>query len=283
MSLNLRFSKDVAFAVRTGQPIEKCGLTLYPITMYHYDEFVVCKDALAILQASLPAKYLGMDFLSALFALALDEPQIKDEKGAPYEQKAAFQKVITLLFLALGFDGVDFEKLSRDIFYKKDINGNLAIDHIVIHQNEKDVELTPGVFSQILRPLIAFQNAIELPDEATNPDLIRESKKYHKNGDGTKLKPDIDDLIASVAYHSHITTAEILKWTVRDFTLRLRAIDRDKQYMIYAQAKTSGFVEFDKGNPAPSWYYDAEIDALGTSSLSDLGKKLSGAGVGQKS
>lgn len=281
MSLNAHFNKDIIYAVRKSKPIEICGLTLYPITMYHYDEYIVCKDALAILQASLPAKYLGMDFLSALFALALDEPHRSEEDETPNEQKAAFQKVLSLLFLALGYDEVKLETIAKDIVYKR-IDNNLSIDHIVVHQNGKDVDLTPDVFSQQLRPLIAYQNAIELPDEATNPDLIRESKKYQKNDETSKLKPDLDDLIASVAYLSHVSVAEILEWSVRDFQYRTRAIERDKRYMLCAQSEMSGLASFEKGNPAPSWYYDLDEDALGTTSLAELGKKLQGAGVGQK-
>lgn len=288
MSLNVRFSREITIAVRKSLPIEKGGLTLYPITMADYDDYVICKDALTILQASLPAKYLGFDYMSALFAMAMDEAQgtLDFSNGSAASSpglKLAFQRVLRLLQLSLRVSEKEIADIASDIVYTKNEFDELSIDHIVIHQNGKDVNLTPSVFSQVIRPLIAFQNAIELPDETANPDLINESKKYKKDADGVKLKPDVDDLIASVAYLSHVSAAEILTWTVREFEYRARAIERDKRYMLCAQAETSGLASFEKGNPAPSWFYDADIDSLGTTSLSELGKKLGGAGVKQQS
>ena len=274
MSLYSQFSKDIIYAVRAGQPIETHGLTLYPITMSDYDEFAVCKDALAILQASLPAAYLGMDYLSALFALALADVQKKEEnKDENKETAAAFQRVMRLLYLALRSKTEEIEQISRDILYKRTEHG-LCISHIVIHQNGNDVNITPSVFSSQLRPLIAFQNAIELPNEYANPEILKAQKKFNSSGETAKLDANIDDLIASVAFQSRVPTREILSWTVREFEYRRRAIERDKRYMICGQAELSGFVSFKDGNPNQSWCFDTEKDSLNATSLSDLGKQL---------
>lgn len=282
MSYNApQFSKDIIRAVRASKPIEICELTLYPITMRDYDEFLLCKDALAIQHSSLPAAYLAMDFMSALFALALDETRNHEKQTALSENTAAFQRVLRLLYLALRIPDEQLNEIDKDIVYAKK-EDTLVIDHINIHQNGKEITLTPAVFSSRIRPVIAYQNGIELPDERTNPDLIKELKKYQKQDESVNLKANVDNLIASVAYLSHTAEADIIDWTVKQFDNRKRAIERDKRYTLYGQAELSGFVSFKSGNPAPSWCYDVDVDLPGTTSLSELGKKLDGAGVKQK-
>lgn len=282
MSYNApQFSKDIIRAVRSSQPIKICGLTLYPITMRDYDEFLLCKDALAIQHSSLPAQYLAMDFMSALFALALEETHNKEEQKAPSENTAAFQRVLRLLFLALRIPDDIANNIENDIVYVRK-NNALVIDHITIHQNGEEISLTPAIFSSRIRPLLAYQNGIQLPDERTNPDLIKEIQKYQKSDESVNLKVNADDLIASVAYQSYISEAEIAGWTVRQFEYRRRAIERDKRFMLCGQAEMSGFASFKNGNPSPSWCYDVETDLPGTASLSDIGKVLDGAGVGKK-
>ena len=279
MSQSMQFSKDIVKKVRCGQPIEAYGLTLYPITMSDYDEFLLCKDAFAIMQGSLPAKYLSTDFLSALFALSLDEAH---DDTKPELRTAAFQRVIRLLYMALRSTDEEIQSIARDIAYKQINENTIAIDHIVIYQNGNTTEITPSLFSAKIRPLIAFQNGIQLPDEDTNPDLIKLHNKMHEHDQPVKLIIDPDESIASVAYLSSCSVADLMDWTVRDYELRIHAIDRDKRYMLCGAAEMSGFASFKNGNPAPSWQYDMDVDTLGTKSLSDLGKTLQGAGVRQK-
>lgn len=280
MSQNMQhFSKDIIKKVRCGQPIEAYGLTLYPIMMEDYTEYLLCKDALAVMQGSLPAKYLAMDFLSALFAMSMDEAE---QKLPPEERTAPFQRVISLFYLSLRSTPDEIAQIAADIEYRQVNENRVDISNIVIHQNGKEIDITPSLFSSKIRPLIAFQNGIDLPDEDTNPDLIRLSQKMYGHESNVKLKVDTDDLIASVAYLSSASVPDVMSWTVRDFEYRVRAIDRDKRYNVYASAEMSGMVTFKNGNPCPSWQYDVDYDKLGSSSLSDLGKKLQGAGVKQK-
>lgn len=275
-----KFSKDIVKKVRCGQPIEAYGLTLYPIMMSDYDEFMICKDAFAIMHGSLPAKYLQTDFLSALFALSMDE----DRNNVPPELRtAAFQRTIRLFYMALRSTDEEIEHIAKDIVYRQTNDTAVVIDKIMIYQNGKTTEITPSLFSSKIRPLIAFQNGIVLPDEDTNPDLIKLHNKMHEHDTPVKLVVDFDEMMASVAYLSSVTVPQIMEWTVRDFEYRVHAIDRDKRYMLCGTAEMSGFASFKNGNPAPSWQYDLDVDVLGTKSLSDLGKTLEGAGVRQKS
>ena len=152
------FTKNRRTLIRRGEPITESELTFYPITMDYYDVFIQCKNALILRQASLPVRYLSMDYLSALFTLEIDE--LKSGKGP----SQVFLKVMTLLHLSLRI-GLNVEELYKNIevSIEKD---KIRLKHILIKQNEKIVKFTPLDFSTRFRQIIAEQNGLELPDEA---------------------------------------------------------------------------------------------------------------------
>ena len=279
MSQPMQFNRDIITAVRKGEPINAFGLTLYPITMKDYDEYVLCKDAFAIMHGSLPAGYLSYDFLNALFVMAMDERASGNAEQNDNKFIAAFQRTLRVFYLALRVSEEEIRQIANGITYKPLNEDVVGIDKIVVHQNGKETEITPSLFSARIRPLIAYQNGIDLPDENANPELIRLYNKIHEHDNTIRFKSDIDDLIASVAYLSGVQPKDIVDWTIREFEYRIKAIERDKRYTLCGQAEMSGFASFKNGNPAPSWCYDVEGDYLGSSSLSELGKKLGGVGA----
>lgn len=269
------FTKNRRTLIRRGEPITESELTFYPITMDYYDVFIQCKNALILRQASLPVRYLSMDYLSALFTLEIDE--LKSGK----EPSQVFLKVMTLLHLSLRI-GLNVEELYKNIevSIEKD---KIRLKHILIKQNEKIVKFTPLDFSTRFRQIIAEQNGLELPDEAENIDLVRDNEKLKElNNKGKSLNVNLDDLIASVAYQSKVSEKEIMTWTVREFENRKKAIDRDKRFMLCGQAEMSGMVSFKNGNPAPSWQFDVLDNSLGTMESSKLQKTLSGVAEQKK-
>lgn len=269
------FTKNRRTLIRRGEPITESELTFYPITMDYYDVFIQCKNALILRQASLPVRYLSMDYLSALFTLEIDE--LKSGK----EPSQVFLKVMTLLHLSLRI-GLNVEELYKNIevSIEKD---KIRLKHILIKQNEKIVKFTPLDFSTRFRQIIAEQNGLELPDEAANIDLVRDNEKLKElNNKGKSLNVNLDDLIASVAYQSKVSEKEIMTWTVREFENRKKAIDRDKRFMLCGQAEMSGMVSFKNGNPAPSWQFDVLDNSLGTMESSKLQKTLSGVAEQKK-
>lgn len=269
------FTKNRRTLIRRGEPITESELTFYPITMDYYDVFIQCKNALILRQASLPVRYLSMDYLSALFTLEIDE--LKSGK----EPSQVFLKVMTLLHLSLRI-GLNVEELYKNIevSIEKD---KIRLKHILIKQNEKIVKFTPLDFSTRFRQIIAEQNGLELPDEAENIALVRDNEKLKElNNKGKSLNVNLDDLIASVAYQSKVSEKEIMTWTVREFENRKKAIDRDKRFMLCGQAEMSGMVSFKNGNPAPSWQFDILDNSLGTMESSKLQKTLSGVAEQKK-
>ena len=256
-------SRNLQAEVRKGSNISVCGLTFYPILMENYVEFISCKDALVLRQGTLPAKYLAYDFLSATFAYEMDLAKEGKSLGL-------FERIVRLLYLSLRI-GYDREQIGKSILSKDGVLSSLTIKQL---GNIK--QITPREFSEFIRPVIAAQNGLELPNEEDNAEIIEAAEQKKAIESKARFDYRIEDLIASVAYQSRITESEINSWTVREFENRKRAIDRDKRYMLYGAAELGGMVTFKKGNPAPSWCYDVLDDTYGTVALDDLAKTLDG-------
>lgn len=271
-------TRDRRLRIRRGEPIEECGVTLWPITMDHYEDFTQCRDSIAIRQSSLPVRYLSMDYLSAIFGMELDA--LRKNPNAP--TGGVFYRLMQLFALSMRVE-LDGQKLNDGLHITRDAAGNVGIEYLEFTQPDEDgepkiVRITPIQFSSQIRPLIAAQNQIILPDESDNGDLVADyEKKKQIQSKGPALNTDLDDLVSSVAYLSGVSDRDIMTWTVRDFENRRRAIERVMRHRIYAQAEMSGMVTFKNGNPYPSWCFDAIDETLGTMAAADLAKTLSGA------
>ena len=251
---------DIRSAIRKAEPIEECGLIFYPIMMDDYEKFLSCKDAIILRLGTLPVRYQIKDYLNAIFCMEMDAR----EKG---EQIGLFANAMSFLLLSLQIkrEGV------KQIYYHS-AETETQIDSIVIEQAGKEVTITPIDFSAKIRPLLALQNGLVLPDESENVDLVKANELKISLSANSNLDSNTDDLIASVAYQSRVSEREIMYWTVREFEKRKEAIERDKRFMLYGQAEMSGMVQFKKGNPYPSWCFDAKDESMGTIKVSEIGK-----------
>lgn len=255
---------DKASLIRRGLPITLHGLTFYPIKMSDYEQYIECKNALVLRMNSLPVKYQSKDYLSAIYALDMDSIL---EKGSP---TGLFGSLMRFLYLSLR---IGFEKMGDELkIAEKEIDGCKVLDFLIVTQDGLQRTILPSVFSNEIRPLLAQMNGLELPDESDNIDLVRDIEELKSQKQSVKLKANTNDLIASVAYLSHKSEREIDAWTVREFEARVSAIDRDKRYMLYAQAEMGGMVSFKNGNPVPSWCYDPIIDELENDGLEKINK-----------
>ena len=256
--------------IRHGEPIECLGLTFYPIKVARYEEFNEVKNAWTVRLSTLPVKYSIMSFLSALWALDFDSFQ---QTG---KVVGLFSRVLHLLYLSLRLEYNTQEAFSH-VYYMKGKLGELS--HIEVTQDGNTVTITPRDFAAYIRPLVAQQNGLELPDESYNPELVEAEQIMAEEAQKkSPLKYDTDTLLSSVAYVSGISEAELDEWTVLLFERRLRAIERDKNYMLYKQAELSGMVKFPKGNPCASWCYDTKSLSAAVIPLGDLQQKHSGLG-----
>lgn len=261
---------NTAQLAREGAPIEWRGLNFYPLLMRRYDEFLRFRSVLSLRMGTLPAKYLSMDYLTALWEMDMDAAKSGGQVAG------AFYSAIALCCMALQIDYTDKQFLQENIVLAPDTPEHVKIMCIALTQNGHTVNVTPAEFSREIRPILALQNGVELPNESDNAQLIKSEEERlalaTEYGDGG-LQLNTETLIASVAYLSHVREREIYEaWTVREFENRRAAIERDKRYMLYAQAELSGFVSFKQGNPAKSWCYDCRRDVAAGEALQTLGQ-----------
>ncbi len=254
---------DTDFLIRTGAPVTAVSLQWFPILMRDYELFLNAKSIFTLRLSSLHPSYAALDFCNAVFQLDAD---LADSGKPP----CLFQTLLSIYALSLRLPK---EQLFSGARLQKNEN-RFSFDGISVG----DVFLSSFLLSTKIRSLIALQNGISLPDESDNAEIMDAySKKLKTNQNQNRLHFSIDDLISSVAFHSHVRESEILSdWTVREFEARRSAITRDKNYQIYAQAELSGFVTFKNGNPAPSWCFDLSDDRFGTVSASEITAKLDG-------
>lgn len=265
MEKNLH-QKEISVKIRKDEPIEVCGLTLYPLTMEHYEEFMNMKNVLSIRLSALPVQYMAYDYLNAIFKMDTDHASSGKDT-----HMTLLSTVLYLFELALRIAPEQMEK-SVNVSLTKDH----LIDQIIVMQNGKRVCLKSNEFSKKIRPVMARQNCVELPDESANLDLIEagiQKREFYAQNE-PDIVFDVEKMVSSVAYLSHVREKEIYQWTIREFENRKQAIDRDKRYTIYAQAEMSGFVKFKKGNPFPSWCFDKKQNQIGAMSMQEVQKKF---------
>lgn len=214
-----------------------CGLTLRPITMANYSEWLTHKRALIVRQSTLPAVYAFMPYLSALYAL-------------DYERHTGFMfDVIKILALSTGFP---IEAFDLRVFAEE--KGKLAYINVI--NGDKQVQITPECFPQ-LRSTIAELNWEKLPDEGDNPELIEAEQDILSARCGTQVDFDVNTLVASVAHQCKVSKRQLMEWTIFEFEERRACIERDKNHLICAIAEKMPMFKWAKGNPFPSWCFDA--------------------------
>lgn len=241
--------------VMWGDPIcdEKTGLELHPITMREYERYQLCKSALLIRQSTLPASYIAMPYLQALYA---------------YDKDTDFANRLTIKVLNMLAMSMQRPVECLKVFTTTDG----AFAEIRYESCSEVARITAKDFARI-RPIIAYQNGDKLPDEAENAELV-EAENDISQKQNMKLAYDYETLIASVAYQYRIRPKEILNWTIREFENARRAIDRDKMYMLCTAAEFSG-TKWKSGNPAPSWFADKKREgSIALEPLKDLAARL---------
>lgn len=255
--------------IRKNEPLSFKGLKIYPLTVARMEEFKALQAGLTVRQSTLPLKYMVMDYASALFCMENDLLQ-NGEEGI-----GLFAAFLRLILLSLRIDGEETKSLPKMLKITLNEKGDAVLEGIHFTQDGKTVFCTANEISGVIRPYIAALNGICLPDESENTDLVKDyALKKKITAQDIALDEDLDDLFATVAYLYKIRVRDLMDWTVREFMKAVGAIKREKLFSAYITAELSGMVEFKKGNPVPSLFYDRLDESLGTVAMSEIGKNL---------
>ena len=238
--------------IRRYEPVETEGLTLYPILVDEYEEFLTARSAIEFMHQKLPLVMVNMPLLQAYYLL--DSQSIKDEK-IPTGLMAR-----SVLFLALALrigQGLPVEK--RIGLFRPRINEKGTLKSILFTPDGEEIcEITPAMF-QRLRPILAAQNGLTIPEEDANPELVATEEELAKKK-APELELNPESLISAVAALSGVDEKEIYDWPIAKLQSRQRALQRALDYIICGVGEAQG-TKWKKGNPCPHPFFDKKKGA----------------------
>lgn len=247
MELSLAIKK----AVRTYKAIETDGMTLYPIPVSRWDEFMLARPALELMQQTLPVKYISMPLLSAYYAMDY-EAVTGDGDGLP---TGLFARSLLLLSLALrlGRADEDAEQALERFRLRADENDPSTLAAVEFSQDGEMMQsITPVQFSR-LREIIAAQNGVELVSADANPELVKAERDLAEQK-GSKLSGDFGELFCTVAALSHEDETTIMEWPIKKLMDRKNAYARVLGYLLCGVSEANG-AKWKGGNPYPSPFF----------------------------
>lgn len=237
-------------SIRNNKPVEMDGLILYPILVEEMDEFNEARPAIEFMQQSLPVQFAVMPLLAAFYALDYEK---RIQTGTT---TGLFYRAVLFLCLALRLgQGKSVDERTGLVSLKiaPDNPAKLLAIKMTIN-GEEQINITPSKFSR-LRPVLAAQNGLFLPDETANKELL-EAKTEIQSTNAPDLVYDFDTQLTAVAHAEQRDEAEIMKWPVRKFNARFKAVDRSLRFVICSLAEANG-ARWKDGNPVPSWCFDS--------------------------
>lgn len=234
--------------IRRYAPVEFEGLTYYPVLVDEYEEYLLAKSAIDFMQQSLPLSLVNVPLLQAYYAL--DSQSIRDEQIPTGLMARA------VLFLALSLrlgKGLPAEKRVALFRPRVDENTGKLKALLFSPDGEEICEITPAKF-QRLRPILAAQNGLTIPEDDANPELVRTEEELSRQK-APELEISLECLVSSLAALSGAQEEEIYEWPIAKLQNRQRALHRALDYLICGIGEAQG-TKWKKGNPTPNPFFD---------------------------
>ena len=257
-------------SIRRYEPVTVDGLTLWPVKVREYDDFLMARVALEVLHQSLPVRFLRMPLLSALYAMDY-EARVS---GEPMTGLFSVALLGLALSLRLGEGEAPEERMGRFRIAvdRNDPSKLLRLRFIDADGAEKEIE--PRRYGE-LRRIIAAQNGVKLESDRADPDLVQAEKDL-ADMNGISLDATVEDLISGVAALAGVDEAEIEDWPILKLQRRQTSYQRTLDYLICGIGQMSG-TTWKGGNPHPSPFFD-RLDEDGFGAHMALGDFAGGAG-----
>lgn len=245
---NENLSFEIKKSIRKYEPIEIDGLTLYPIEVNRYEEFLWARRSLDFLQQSLPIDLMSVPLLDAYYRMDIRAVE-NGEQGT-----GLFTATLILLGLALRLmpDG-SIEDVLNQFAIVADRNDPTRLKCLRFTVNgEETHQITPIQFASI-RPILAAQNGVELESEDANPELLEADRDLAvKNA--PNLDMSVESMISAAALLTGKDEDEINEWPILKLENRLSAAKNIMEFMICGIGETQG-TSWKGGNPTPHpWF-----------------------------
>ena len=209
---------------------------------------------------SLPVTLVGKPLLNAFFEM---DRESLEQHGQPV---GLLSTAVLLLSLCLRLDGDEVsvsDRLSRFIL-SVDEETQSRLKSIKFLMNGEEKEITPVKF-EALRPILAAQNGVEIPDEYANPELV-EAELDIASQNAPKLDIKAENLIHGVAAFSGCPEEDIYGWAILKLYDRANSYHRMAEYIICGVGEMQG-AKWKGGNPHPSPWYDKQKTSVSLVSL----------------
>lgn len=239
---------DIKKSINKYEPVVVEGLTLYPIKVEDYYEFLAARPSLEFMQQRLPIRIMSEPLLNAYFKL--DSGQVEG-----VQPTGLFASALLALALALRLKpGRSMEERIRSFQPIVSQNDPTRLTKLRCSINgEEMIEITPVMF-QRLRPIIAAQNGIELRSDLDNPELV-DAENDLAVSKSAKLNMTVEGFIEAAALISGKDEAEIYDWAILKMHKKLTAAKRVLDYMICGIGESQGS-KWKGGNPVPHPWFD---------------------------
>lgn len=230
------------------EPVTIDGLTLYPIKVEEYYEFLVARQSLEYMQQRLPISLMSEPLLSAFFKL---DRGLVEEDSAP---TGLFVGALIALALALRLKpGMEIEERIKAFDVVVDPNDQTRLKHIRFIKDGEEITVITPIMFQLLRPIIAAQNGIELRSELDNPELVDAEKDLAEKSANLSMK--IEGFVSAAALVSGVDESEIYNWSILKMHNRLDSAKRVLDYMICGIGESQGS-KWKGGNPVPHPWFE---------------------------
>lgn len=251
---NLSF--EINKSIRKYEPIEIDGLTLYPITVEYYEEFMWARRALDFLQQSLPISLMSVPLLEAYYRMDIEAVE-EGNQGT-----GLFTGALILLGLALRLvPHGTIEQILNSFSIVADRNDPTRLKCLRFKINgEEDQQITPVQFAD-LRPILAAQNGVELESPDANPELI-ESERDLAMKNAPNLDMSVDAMVSAAALLTGTDESEINDWEILKLENRLSSARKMMDYMICGIGQAQG-TSWKGGNPNPHPWFEKTRDKDG--------------------
>ena len=274
---DVEFFRDKYFTYDLPVPFK--GLTLYPVSVKDYNEFLSCSACLTLNKNDDP-QGIRMSHIDYLLS------KMKDEKEGPV-WSLKFTKVLELcLHIKSGLKCPKCGKfMSFEEFYAKyedttiqDKNqllfcecGERLIETIRYKENEQKktvfvfdgIEINAQDFNK-LKKYIMYQNLPDYKDDSWVDKAVRDDQaaraEITSRGNGTAT---LERKIVGVCANTCWRVDEVMNLSIRKFLMILGMIDDIMNYKIGKFGLTSGFSSLPKGQTLPHWLYKQDEGMYG--------------------
>lgn len=232
-------------------PIEVEGLTLYPIKVSNYYEFLAARPSLDFMQQTLPIELMSIPLLDAYFRIDMG---LADGVGTT----GLFSQALLMLSMALRLmpNGSIDEQVRRFQVIPDDATNPKRLKYLRFVLNGEEIHtITPIQFGN-LRPIIAAQNGVELYSETANPELIQAERDLAEKN-APNLEMDVEALISSAAFITRTEEKDIYDWPILKLHNRLESAKRILDYMICGIGESQG-TKWKGGNPVPHPWFERQ-------------------------